>query len=342
MTPPHRFRLSFAAAVVTGLSIGACSSDNPSGGSTDRGSGSATSASGSATGASGSTSGSTGGSGSLSGGSGAAGSGAVATSGASSGVSASGSTAGSGSVDLGEAGTTGSASGGSTDGGSGSSNGVSGSSNGDGGTPPPLGDAGAHLVSLFDGTSTNGWVQVPAASWSVVNGALHSLGTARGVMYTTQMYGDFRFVFTSRLISTPIPHYPCVLFWGNALNADALHGIQVQPPAGYMWDYRAGVNKAPPPALLQHLAHPNLSDTQWSRCEMLGNKAAGRMRFACCQLVGTATTCKATEIVVFTDPTAGQTAPLALQVHNPQMIEEFKDLYVESPVADPTTLLTTQ
>ncbi len=340
MTPIRRFRLSLAAVAASALSLGACSSDNSSGGD----SGSATGASGSTTGASGSSSGATGGSG----GSVAAGSGAVASSGSTSagsggsGGAASGSAAGSGSVDLSEAGASGSASGGLPDGGSGASSGGSGSSSGDAGTPPQLGDAGANLVSVFDGTTTNGWVQVPAASWSVVNGALHSLGTARGVMYTTQMYGDFRFVFTSRLISNPADHYPCVLFWGNALNADALHGIQVQPPPGYMWDYRAGMNKAPAPALLQRLAHPNLSDTQWSRCEMLGNKAAGRMRFACCQLTGTATTCKATEIVVFTDATAGQTAPLALQVHNANMIEEFKDLYVESPVADPTKLITTQ
>ncbi|MDP9035426.1 MAG: DUF1080 domain-containing protein, partial [Myxococcota bacterium] len=248
--------------------------------------------------------------------------------------------AGSGSVDLTDAGTSGSASGAS---GSGSgATGGSGSSSGDAGTPPALGDAGAHLVSVFDGTTTNGWVQVPAASWSVVNGALHSLGTARGVMYTTQMYGDFRFVFSSRLISDPGNHYPCVLFWGNTLTADALHGIQVQPPRGYMWDYRAGRNGAPPPSSIQRVAQPNFSDTQWSRCEMLGNKTAGTMRFACCQLTGTATTCKATEIMVYTDPTAGQIAPLALQVHNANMIQEFKDLYVESPVADPTKLITIQ
>ncbi|MDP9151466.1 MAG: DUF1080 domain-containing protein, partial [Myxococcota bacterium] len=254
----------------------------------------------------------------------------------------SGSTAGSGSVAFSEAGTSGSVSGGSPDGGTGSSSGGSGASSGDAGTPPLLGDAGAHLVSLFDGTTTNGWVQVPAASWSVVNGALHSLGTARGVMYTTQMYGDFRFVFSSRLISDPANHYPCVLFWGNALTADALHGIQVEPPRGYMWDYRAGMNKAPAPASIHPIAQPNLSDMQWSRCEMLANKAAGSMRFACCQLTGTATTCKATEILVYTDATAGQTAPLALQVHNANMIQEFKDLYLESPVADLTKLITTQ
>jgi hypothetical protein len=65
------------------------------------------------------------------------------------------------------------------------------------------------------------------------------------------------------------------------------------------------------------------------------------MRFACCQQTGT-TPCKATEIVLFKDATAGKIAPLAFQVHNGNMIEEFKDVFIESPVAAPTTLLTTK
>lgn len=80
---------------------------------------------------------------------------------------------------------------------------------------------------------------------------------------------------------------------------------------------------------------------QWAQSEMLGNVAAGTMRFACCQQTGT-TPCKATEIVLFKDATAGKIAPLAFQVHNATMIEEFKDIFIESPVADPTTLLTTK
>jgi Domain of Unknown Function (DUF1080) len=206
------------------------------------------------------------------------------------------------------------------------------------------GDAGAQLVSLFDGTSLAGWIQVPAASWSVVGGAMHSLGTARGYIYTANTYGDFRLIFTSRLITDPAAHNPCVLFWGTApAPVDALHAIQVQPPPGYMWDYRAtGPTSNKSPDMFEtRFAHPGFVVTQWSQCEMLANQAAGTMRFACCQLTGTAR-CKAAEVVDFKDPTAGRKAPLALQVHNAAMIEEFKDLFVESPVADPTRLLTTQ
>lgn len=210
----------------------------------------------------------------------------------------------------------------------------------DGGSP-----YGPNLVSVFDGSTLDGWIQVPASSWSVVAGAMHSLGTARGYIYTKNAsYGDFRFVFTSRLLSDPANHNPCVLFWGNSFGVDALAAIQVQPPPGYMWDYRTTGPTAnqSPDRFETRFGHPAVVDTQWSQCEMLGNRAAGTLRFACCQLPTGTGRCKASEIVDFKDPTAGRAAPLALQVHNAQMIEEFKNLWVESPVADPTALLTTQ
>ena len=196
---------------------------------------------------------------------------------------------------------------------------------------------------IFNGTSLDGWIQVPPSSWSIVNGAMHSLAPARGFIYTTATYGDFRFIFKSRLVKDPANHLPCVLFWGNAPTKDALTAIQVQPPAGYMWDYRTtGATAGKSPDIYEkRFAHPGLTDMAWNQCEMLANSSTGIMRFACCQVTGTAP-CKASEIVDFTDPTAGIKAPLALQVHNAGMIEEFKDLYVESPVAQPGVLLTTQ
>ena len=211
----------------------------------------------------------------------------------------------------------------------------------DGGVPPA--DAGAGLVPIFNGSNLDGWIQVPAGSWSVVAGAMHSLAPARGFIYTRATYGDFRMVFTSRLVADPAAHLPCVLFWGNSPTVDALAGIQVQPPRGYMWDYRkTGPTAGQSPDRYEtRLGGPALNDMQWSQCEILTNRAAGTMRFACCQ-VGTNTRCKGVEIVDFKDPTAGIVAPVAFQVHNAGMIEEFKDVYLESPVADPTTLITTQ
>ncbi len=205
-------------------------------------------------------------------------------------------------------------------------------------------DADGTLVSIFNGSTLDGWIQVPPSSWSVVGGAMHSLGTARGFIYTRATYQDFRVVFTSRLVADPAAHLPCVLFWGNAPAVDALAGIQVQPPRGYMWDYRRSGPTAnmSPDRYETRLGGPALVDTQWSQCELLTNRAAGTMRFACCQLTGTATRCKGVEIVDFKDPTAGLEAPLAFQVHNAGMIEEFKDISIESPVAAPNSLVTTQ
>ena len=215
---------------------------------------------------------------------------------------------------------------------------------GDDAMGPPPADAGANLISIFDGATLDGWIQVPAASWSVVNGAMHSLGTARGFIYTRATYPDFRAVFTSRLVADPAAHLPCVLFWGNSPTVDALAGIQIQPPRGYMWDYRRSGPTAnmSPDRFETRLGGPALVDTQWNQCEILTNRAAGTMRFACCQLTGTATRCKGVEIVDFKDPTAGLEAPLAFQVHNAGMIEEFKDIFIESPVAAPNMLVTPQ
>jgi hypothetical protein len=221
----------------------------------------------------------------------------------------------------------------------------SGATAGAGGSVPgsPFLSVCPNCTPLFDGVSLAGWIQVPASSWSVVNGAMHSLGPARGFIYTSRTYGDFRFIFTSRLVADPANHLPCVLFWGNSPTRDALSAIQVQPPNGYMWDYRTTGPTAnmSPDRFEMRFAHPAVVDTQWNQCEMLGNQATGTMRFACCQTSGT-TPCKAAEVVDFTDASAGLVAPLAFQVHNAGMIEEFKDVYVESPVADPSVLLTTR
>jgi Domain of Unknown Function (DUF1080) len=220
---------------------------------------------------------------------------------------------------------------------------------------------GPNLVSIFDGVSLTGWTVVVdgkvtnanPVQWSVVDGAMHSSGANRNFIYSANKYGDFRLIFTSRLISDladgNTPHVPCVLFWGTSTTADAMDGLQIQPPKGYMWDYRqAGPTSNKSPSVYEtEIADPHLSDTGWSQCEMLANVAAGAMRFACCQLTDKGP-CKATEVVDFKEPTAGQTYYLAFQVHTGKsatgtgQIEEFKDIYVESPVADPAHLVTTQ
>ena len=221
---------------------------------------------------------------------------------------------------------------------------------------------GPNLISIFDGASLAGWTVVvdgkvtnaDPLQWSVVNGALHSSGANRNFIYTASQYEDFRLIFTSRLISDladgNTPHVPCVLFWGTSTTSDAMDALQVQPPKGYMWDYRQTgptANKSPSVYTRRRSPTPICPTQNGANAEMLANKAAGTMRFACCQVTGSVP-CKATEIVDFKDPTAGQTYYLAFQVHTGNngtatgQIEEFKDIYVESPVADPQRLVTTQ
>ena len=55
------------------------------------------------------------------------------------------------------------------------------------------------MTPLFDGKTLDGWVQVPANSWTVNDGAIASLGVGRGVIYTKAQYGSYRVIFGTNL-----------------------------------------------------------------------------------------------------------------------------------------------
>src|SRR6185312_11711086 len=70
------------------------------------------------------------------------------------------------------------------------------------GAPPPNPYGDPHLVSMFDGTTLNGWTQAQAGEWSVADGAIHGNGTARGwIYYNVQQAGTFRWIFNVRQVS---------------------------------------------------------------------------------------------------------------------------------------------
>ncbi|MFL6076067.1 MAG: hypothetical protein ACJ73S_21975, partial [Mycobacteriales bacterium] len=78
------------------------------------------------------------------------------------------------------------------------------------------------------------------------------------------------------------------------------------------------------------------------QCELIGNQSTGVAKMACCPLKGTATTCKGVEVLDFKDKTAGRVGPLAIQVHNSGIQDEYRSLYVESPVVQsPDKFITT-
>ena len=204
----------------------------------------------------------------------------------------------------------------------------------------PYGDP--NLVSMFDGKTLTGWTQAAAGEWSVVNGAIHGNGKARGwIYYNVQQAGTFRWIFDVRQVSGN--HAPTVLIWGTTTPLrDALSAIQFQPPNGGHWDYRPGHNNGGKGEFTQ-LPHTKIPVNNWAQCELIADQKTGIARMACCPLAPGAATCKATEVLDFKDPTAGRVGPLAIQVHNKGIHDEYKSLYIESPVVDsPGSFITTK
>jgi hypothetical protein len=187
-------------------------------------------------------------------------------------------------------------------------------------------------ATLFDGKSLDGWIQIPANSWTVTNGVMASLGVGRGVIYTKNDYGHYRLVFSVRHVSSTKPdpdHQPCVLFFGTQPEAgkktlDALGAIQIQPPPGYTWDYRPGHNNAGKGEFTSH-PHPKFDSHEWSRVELLVDASKGTARMAVAQPVGS----KAVEVEDFKVPEAGKTGPIAFQMHNKGLFDEYKDVTIE-------------
>ena len=63
---------------------------------------------------------------------------------------------------------------------------------------------------------------------------------------------------------------------------------------------------------------------------------------ACCPLQAGQATCKAVEVLQFKDKTAGRAGPLAIQIHNKGINDEYKSLFVEAPVVmKPDKFITT-
>ncbi len=197
--------------------------------------------------------------------------------------------------------------------------------------PRPLVPLPAGMTPLFDGKTLDGWVQVPANSWTVKDGIIASLGVDRGVLYTARQFGRYRVIFDIRhaAFQAKPDHQPCVLFFGTAPAAgekpqDALGAVQIQEPAGYTWDYRTGHNNAGKGEFTT-LKHPHVDETQWSRVELLIDASKGTARMAVAQPVGT----DAVEVVDFNVPEAGKVGPFGLQMHNKGLFDEYANIAIE-------------
>jgi hypothetical protein len=193
---------------------------------------------------------------------------------------------------------------------------------------------------IFDGKTFDGWVQIPADSWEIKAGAMASRGAGRGVIYTRNDYSKYRLVFVMRHVSGKPDHQACVLIFGTRPEEgkkalDALGGIQFQPPNGGHWDYRPGHNNAGDG--FTRLSHPRFKPDEWFQVELLVNATSGAARMAVAQPVGA----KAVEVLRFAVPDAGRTGPIAWQMHNKGLFDEYRDVRIEiDPVRD--ALITTE
>ena len=171
--------------------------------------------------------------------------------------------------------------------------------------------------------------QSAATGWEARDGAMASKGTGRGVIYTEKDFNRFRLMFTMRHVSGKPDHQACVLIFctrsqGEEKPLDALGGIQFQVPNGGHWDYRQGKNTAGGPEFTT-VTKTTFDVHAWSRVEILADATKGTARMAVAQPPGS----KAIEVLDFKDPAAGKVGPIAWQMHNAGLFDEYKDVSIE-------------
>jgi len=169
-----------------------------------------------------------------------------------------------------------------------------------------------------------------STGWVVKDGAMASTGSGRGVIYTAKDYGRYRVMFTMRHVSGNPDHQACVLVFCSRPPAgekplDALGGIQFQVPNGGHWDYRPGMNNNGGPEFTS-VTKTHFDVHEWSRVEIVADAAKGTARMAVAQPPGS----KAVEVLDFQDPAAGKVGPIAWQMHNAGLFDEYRDVTIES------------
>src|SRR5205085_10401253 len=163
----------------------------------------------------------------------------------------------------------------------------------------------------------------PEGMFAVKDGAMVATGKGRGAFATNEKYTHFRILFSLKPGGTG-GHAPTVLVFCNSPGKDALGGIQFQPPNGGSWDYRPGKNNSGK-GLFTRVVNPKFNSHEWHQVELLVNAGDGTARMAVAQPPGT----KAVEVLDFKDPTAGRKGPIAWQMHNKGLFDEFKDVRIE-------------
>lgn len=169
----------------------------------------------------------------------------------------------------------------------------------------------------------------PATGWVVHDGAMASTGSGRGVIYTEKDFSRFRLMFTVRHLSGNPDHAACVLIFctrpqDDQKPLDALGGIQFQVPNGGHWDYRPGMNNAGGREFT-NVTKTKFDVHEWSRVEIFVDASQGTARMAVAQPPGS----EAVEVLDFRDAAAGKVGPIAWQMHNAGLFDEYKDVTIE-------------
>lgn len=170
--------------------------------------------------------------------------------------------------------------------------------------------------------------------WIVRDRAMASTGAGRGVIYTAKDYTRYRLMFTMRHMSGKPDHQACVLIFCHRpdpgeMPLDALGGIQFQVPKGGHWDYRPGMNNNGGQEFTS-VVKPQFDPHAWCRVEILADATKGTARMAVAQPPGS----KAAAVLDFKDATAGRVGPIAWQMHNAGLFDEYKDVTIEANPRD--------
>ena len=168
-----------------------------------------------------------------------------------------------------------------------------------------------------------------AIGWVVKDGVMASTGAGRGVIYTVNDYKRYRLMLTMRHVSGKPDHPACVLIFcarpqPGEMPLDALGGIQFDVPSGGHWDYRPGMNQDGGSEYTT-IERRSYDVSAWSQIELLVDATKGTARMAVAQPIGS----EAVEVLDFKEPTAGKVGPLALQMHNAGLFDEYKDISIE-------------
>ena len=95
-------------------------------------------------------------------------------------------------------------------------------------------------------------------------------------------------------------------------------------------NYRPGHNNDGK-KIFKEIKHTRVNQNQWAQCEIIANHETGVAKMACCNVKG-ADPCKATEVLDLNDKTAARVGPIAIQIHNGGIHDEYEGLYLETPV----------